>query len=215
MIKNLFDFEIEPETPEQSAGPDQSRPDEAVAADTVSAFEVPVESRFFRDREPQATVITRDFDDEPTSELLGETSPIEMYEPVRIDDSHFSDDEPPVELADNVIGAATVQSAGSEEASETALVLSSSPSATIDDSEIIFSHAAPKSAEPFDAARARGLAFSAGIAVVGSVTFLMLLGWFADLLMGTKPWGVVGGIIIGGILGFVQLFRIAAQIFRK
>ena len=63
--------------------------------------------------------------------------------------------------------------------------------------------------------RQSGLAYSAAIVLVGSVVFTMILGWFADLLLGSSPWGIVGGIVIGGIIGFIQFFRITSQIFRK
>lgn len=219
MIKNLFDFENEPKIADDPPSSDgvKDRLTVTPSHEPVAAFEVPVESKFFIDREPDPT----EFEDEPTSEMIGMTAPAAMYEPVRTVASSF-DDENLLELAPDSERRVSAGIAEAETASsETALVLSSSAAeketSTGDstESDFIFSHAAPKPVEPFDAARARGLAFSAGIAVIGSVTFLMLLGWFADLLMGTKPWGVVGGIIVGGILGFVQLFRIAGQIFRR
>lgn len=61
--------------------------------------------------------------------------------------------------------------------------------------------------------RQSGLAYSAGIVLVVSVAFMLLLGWGADLLFGSSPWGLVGGIIVGAIIGFVQFFRITSQIF--
>ena len=66
-----------------------------------------------------------------------------------------------------------------------------------------------------ETARRSGLAWSAGIAFFGSVIFMLVIGWFADLLFGSKPWGIVGGIILGSIIGFIQFFRISAQIFKK
>ena len=63
--------------------------------------------------------------------------------------------------------------------------------------------------------RGSGLAYSAAIVLFGSVVFTMILGWFADLLLGSSPWGIVGGIILGGIIGFIQFFRITSQIFKK
>lgn len=61
--------------------------------------------------------------------------------------------------------------------------------------------------------RNSGLAWSAGIVFFSSVAFCLFLGWIADLLLGTKPWGLVGGIILGSIIGFIQFFRISSQIF--
>ena len=63
--------------------------------------------------------------------------------------------------------------------------------------------------------RQSGLAYSAAIVLFGSVIFMMTLGWFADLLLGSSPWGIVGGIVLGGIIGFIQFFRITSQIFKK
>ncbi len=61
--------------------------------------------------------------------------------------------------------------------------------------------------------RNTGLAWSAGIAFFSSVAFCLFLGWIGDLLLGTKPWGLVGGIILGSVIGFIQFFRISSQIF--
>lgn len=84
-----------------------------------------------------------------------------------------------------------------------------------------FSGKAPfiiSAAEPASLAettRRDGLAWSAGIAFFASVVFMLILGWGADLLLGSSPWGIVGGIVIGSLIGFVQLFRLSSQIFKK
>lgn len=63
--------------------------------------------------------------------------------------------------------------------------------------------------------RRSGLAYSAGIAFFAAVVFMLILGWGADVLLGTSPWGIVVGIVLGSIIGFVQFFRITSQIFKK
>ena len=63
--------------------------------------------------------------------------------------------------------------------------------------------------------RKSGLAYAAAITLFGSIVFLLLLGWFADLILGTSPWGVVGGIVLGSIIGFIQFFRITSQILKN
>lgn len=63
--------------------------------------------------------------------------------------------------------------------------------------------------------RKTGLAWSAATVLGGSVIFMMILGWFFDLVFGSKPWGIVGGIVIGAIVGFIQFFRITSQIFKN
>ena len=62
--------------------------------------------------------------------------------------------------------------------------------------------------------RKSGLAYSAGIVIVVSVAFMLLLGWGADLILGSSPWGLVGGIVLGSIIGFTQFFRITSLIFK-
>jgi len=75
----------------------------------------------------------------------------------------------------------------------------------------IFSTAPPESTA--ETIRKSGLAYSAGIAFFASVVFMLVIGWGADLLFGSTPWGIVGGIVLGSIIGFVQFFRITSQIF--
>lgn len=66
---------------------------------------------------------------------------------------------------------------------------------------------------PAEALRNSGLAYSAAIALFGSIIFMLILGWFADLLLGIKPWGTLIGIAIGSLIGFFQFFRITSRIF--
>ena len=66
-----------------------------------------------------------------------------------------------------------------------------------------------------ESTRGMGLAYSAGIAFFAAVVFMLILGWGADLLLGTKPIGIVVGIVLGSIIGFIQFFRITSQIFKK
>lgn len=68
---------------------------------------------------------------------------------------------------------------------------------------------APTTAETV---RMSGLAWSAGIMFFGSVGFMLVLGWLVDTVLGSSPWGIVGGIVLGSIIGFVQLIRINTQI---
>ena len=63
--------------------------------------------------------------------------------------------------------------------------------------------------------RRSGLAWSLGIMFFASVAFMMFLGWGADLLLGTSPWGLVGGIILGSLIGFVQFFRTSSRLFNQ
>lgn len=66
-----------------------------------------------------------------------------------------------------------------------------------------------------ETARQSGLAYAAAITLFASVVFMLIIGWFADLLFGSSPWGKVGGIVLGSLIGFIQLFRITSQIFKN
>jgi F0F1-type ATP synthase assembly protein I len=63
--------------------------------------------------------------------------------------------------------------------------------------------------------RHSGLAWSAGIVLFGSVVFMLIVGWFVDLILGSSPIGIVGGIVLGSVIGFIQFFRITSQIFKN
>ena len=80
------------------------------------------------------------------------------------------------------------------------------------DEPFILSSAPPESLA--ETSRRSGLAWSAGIAFFASVVFMLILGWGADLLLGSSPWGMVGGIVLGSVIGFVQFFRLTSQIFK-
>lgn len=68
---------------------------------------------------------------------------------------------------------------------------------------------------PTETIRKSGLAYAAAITLFASVVFMLILGWLADLLLGTAPWGIVGGIVLGAVIGFVQFFRITSQILKN
>lgn len=75
-----------------------------------------------------------------------------------------------------------------------------------------FAYIPPTAAE---SSRMSGLAFTAGIAFVSSVAFMLVLGWLVDTFIGTAPWGIIGGIVLGSIIGFIQFFRLNSQILKN
>ena len=81
------------------------------------------------------------------------------------------------------------------------------------DEKFVISEAPPDSLA--ETARRRGLAWSAGIVFFAAVVFMLIIGWGADLLFGTSPWGMVAGIILGSLIGFIQFFRLTSQIFKN
>lgn len=63
--------------------------------------------------------------------------------------------------------------------------------------------------------RKSGLAYSAAVALIGSVVFLLLIGWVLDSFLGTSPWCLVGGIVLGSAIGFYQFFKLTSQILKN
>lgn len=83
----------------------------------------------------------------------------------------------------------------------------------VENEPFVLSRAEPESLA--ETTRRSGLAWSMGIAFFSAVVAMLLIGWGADLLFGSSPWGKVGGIVLGSIIGFIQLFRLSSQIFNK
>jgi F0F1-type ATP synthase assembly protein I len=82
-----------------------------------------------------------------------------------------------------------------------------------DSEPFVLSETEPQSVA--ETVRQSGLAYSAGIVLFASVAFMLVIGWGADVLFGSSPWGIVSGIVLGALIGFVQFFRLTSQIFKK
>jgi F0F1-type ATP synthase assembly protein I len=72
-----------------------------------------------------------------------------------------------------------------------------------------------KSESVADTIRKSGLAYSAALALLGSVVFMMIIGWVLDTFFGTSPWLLVGGIVLGSVIGFYQFFKITSEILKN
>jgi ATP synthase protein I len=57
-----------------------------------------------------------------------------------------------------------------------------------------------------------GLVYAAVISFVLSTVVLMGLGWGLDRWLGTAPWLVVTGIVLGAAVGFYQFIRLLSRI---
>ena len=57
-----------------------------------------------------------------------------------------------------------------------------------------------------------GLVYAAVISFVLSTVVLMGLGWGLDRWLGTAPWLVVTGIVLGAGIGFYQFIRLLSRI---
>jgi F0F1-type ATP synthase assembly protein I len=172
-----------------------------------AVFEIPEESKFFtRSSETAAETTPLDEDSESISALMAELENLEP-EDLKTLQAEIETAEP-----ENLNSAETKTENSAPPVSpfetETEKTFDNLSSGTLFQNE----YKPPSTAETI---RQSGLAWSAGVVLFGAVVFMMIFGWFADLLLGSSPWGIVGGIILGGIIGFIQFFRITSQIFKK
>lgn len=197
MIKNLLNADEDPppgikvvveETVLNPPTEPQNIEQSAENLETRQVFEIPEDAKFFA---PQ------------TSETTDETAQVSEVSQTK---------EPFVETPNEEFVNAEL----SETEAETAVIAEQ-----IDDEKpnyetsgtLFQSEVKPQSAS--ETIRQSGMAYSAAIVLFGSIVFTMILGWFADLLLGSSPWGIVGGIVFGAVIGFINFFRITSQIFKK
>lgn len=60
--------------------------------------------------------------------------------------------------------------------------------------------------------RKSGIAYGAGLILFSSVVSFCAVGWLLDRWLGTKPWLLVGGIVLGAVAGFYQFIRLTAKL---
>ena len=65
---------------------------------------------------------------------------------------------------------------------------------------------------PDDSNRKSGLAYAAAFSFFASVAGLAGIGYLVDRWLGLGPWFLVGGIVVGGALGFYEFIRITSKI---
>jgi ATP synthase protein I len=59
--------------------------------------------------------------------------------------------------------------------------------------------------------RKSGLAYAAAINLFASVIALSGVGWVVDRWLGTKPWFLAAGVVLGSIVGLYQFIRISSK----
>ena len=60
--------------------------------------------------------------------------------------------------------------------------------------------------------RKSGMAYAAAFSLFASVVSGLIAGWLADRWLGTAPWLLVAGIVLGAAAGFYELIRITSKI---
>lgn len=61
--------------------------------------------------------------------------------------------------------------------------------------------------------RKSGFAYAAGITLFACVTSFCGLGYLIDRWLGTTPWFLVGGIVVGSAAGLYEFVRISAKTY--
>lgn len=54
-----------------------------------------------------------------------------------------------------------------------------------------------------------GRAAGASYTLIGAIVLLGGLGYALDQWQGTSPWGVLGGLLLGIVVGFYELIKVA------
>jgi ATP synthase protein I len=60
--------------------------------------------------------------------------------------------------------------------------------------------------------RKSGIAYAAALTLFASVVSLCGVGWLLDRWLGTDPWLLVIGIVLGAVAGFYQFIRMTSKL---
>ncbi len=60
--------------------------------------------------------------------------------------------------------------------------------------------------------RKSGLAYAAALTLFASVATFLGLGWLLDRWLGTSPWLLVCGVVLGSGLGLYEFVRITSKL---
>jgi ATP synthase protein I len=60
--------------------------------------------------------------------------------------------------------------------------------------------------------RKTGIAYAAALTLFASVVSLCGVGWLLDRWLGTDPWLLVIGIVLGAVAGFYQFIRMTSKL---
>jgi ATP synthase protein I len=60
--------------------------------------------------------------------------------------------------------------------------------------------------------RKSGLVYGAIFSLVAAVIVMLGIGWVLDRWLGTTPWLLVAGIVLGSVVGFYQFIRIISRL---
>ena len=61
--------------------------------------------------------------------------------------------------------------------------------------------------------RKAGFAYAAGITLFASVVSFCALGWLLDKWLGTDPWLLIIGIVLGSAVGLFEFIRLSSKTY--
>lgn len=64
-----------------------------------------------------------------------------------------------------------------------------------------------------DENRKSGFAYAAALTLFASVVSFCGLGWFLDRWLGTQPWLLVAGIVLGSAVGLYEFVRLSSKTY--
>jgi ATP synthase protein I len=64
-----------------------------------------------------------------------------------------------------------------------------------------------------EVSRKSGIAYAAAISLFVSVAVFCGLGWILDRWLGTAPWFLAGGLVLGAVAGFTQFIRLTSKTY--
>ena len=60
--------------------------------------------------------------------------------------------------------------------------------------------------------RKSGLAYAAAISLFAAVVTGLIIGWLLDRWLGTQPWLLVVGLVLGAAAGFYEFIRATSKL---
>jgi ATP synthase protein I len=61
--------------------------------------------------------------------------------------------------------------------------------------------------------RKAGFAYAAGLTLFASVAAFTGAGWMLDRWLGTQPWCLIGGIVLGSAAGLFEFVRLSSKTY--
>ena len=66
--------------------------------------------------------------------------------------------------------------------------------------------------DPQETNRKSGIAYAAAFSLFASVVSGLIIGWLLDRWLGTKPWLLITGLVLGSVAGFYELVRTTSKL---